>query len=105
MSSRHRTPSGERVLDWATTPRQSNVQASKRRDSMLRYRLISLLLAFAGCLCTTQGALAADNERITGVASFIAHHLCIDPIRVESSYDEMMHTYYDNGGNAIRLQF
>ena len=35
----------------------------------------------------------------------MATHTCVDPIRVVSSYDEVMHTFYDNEGNAIRLEF
>jgi hypothetical protein len=51
-------------------------------------------------------ALAAtDNTRVSGSDSFVARHTCADPIRVDSSWDEVMHTYYDSSGQATRLQF
>ena len=59
-------------------------------------RLIGLCLAIAVLPVFTTTALAADHERITGSADFVATHLCADPIRVVSSYDEVMHTFYDN---------
>ena len=48
---------------------------------------------------------AADHEMITGSVAFTANRLCVDPIRVEESFNEMMHTFYDNDGDAIRLSF
>jgi len=50
-------------------------------------------------------AEAADNQRISGSYAFTAYRLCADPIRVEGTYDEMMHVSYDNSGQAIRLSF
>jgi hypothetical protein len=48
---------------------------------------------------------AADRERITGSFSFTTNNICVDPIRVKGSFDEMMHTFYDNDGNAVRISF
>ena len=50
-------------------------------------------------------ANAADNRRISGDYAFTATRLCVDPIHVEGTYDEMMHAYYDANGDAIRLSF
>jgi hypothetical protein len=49
-------------------------------------------------------SVAADNFKITGSLALTTHD-CVDPIRVEESFDEMVHLFYDNDGNAIRLSF
>ena len=65
----------------------------------------------AACLmCIAAAALlpmarAADNSKISGSYSFTAHHLCADPVRVDGSYDEQVHIYYDQNGNPTRLAF
>lgn len=62
------------------------------------------------CIAAVAGVFApvsaaADHERITGSFAFTTNNVCVDPIRVEGSFNEMMHTFYDNDGNAIRLSF
>jgi len=52
-----------------------------------------------------QGVAAADNFKISGSYAFTDNALCSVPIRVAGSYDEMMHTFYDNAGDAFRMSF
>jgi hypothetical protein len=66
-------------------------------------RALSVAAALSGAFAVTAGA--ADNTKLTGSFSFSDSTTCVDPIQVTGSYDEQMHTYYDNNGNAIRLAF
>jgi hypothetical protein len=71
---------------------------------MSRYRSILLRLTLGLCAFAAV-AFAADHQRITGSFKFIDHFDCTDPFLVEGSYDEVMHTYDDRFGKAIRLAF
>src|SRR4051812_16728923 len=66
---------------------------------------VSGLVAAVVALVIVPISAAADNFKISGSYSFTANHLCADPIRIEGSYDEMVHTFYDNSGNAVRMSF
>ncbi len=73
---------------------------------MIRSRLVLTIAALlASASVTAAGSAAADNTKISGSYSFTAHHICTDPIRVVGSYDEMLHTFYDTSGSAVRLSF
>ena len=72
---------------------------------MLRKRLMVVLLMLMSLSLFAPVASAADQTRITGSFSFTTTSRCIDPIRGDGSYDEVMHTYYDRDGNPIRLSF
>src|SRR5262245_32800441 len=71
----------------------------------LRNRGIAVLSAFTTLLVVAAPALAADNIRIAGSDSFTDTHSCVDPLRVEITYDEMVHIFYDTNGNATQLLF
>lgn len=65
--------------------------------------LLTASVAIIGAFAMS--AAAADNVRISGSYSFVAHKTCVDPVRVAGSYDEMQHTFYDDAGNATRMAF
>lgn len=65
----------------------------------------TLVTALAVGLISVSVAAAADNTKISGSYSFTTHRLCTDPVRVDGSYDEMMHTFFDQNDNATRLSF
>jgi hypothetical protein len=50
-------------------------------------------------------AYPTDNTPDSGQDSFTTSHLCSDPVRVDSAWDIIIHTYYDQAGNAVRLAF
>jgi hypothetical protein len=56
-------------------------------------------------IASTLPSQAAGNEKITGSFSFTDSRTCATPIQVAGSYNEQMHTYYDNAGVATRLAF
>src|SRR5215510_12358125 len=62
-------------------------------EMKLHKRGVALVVALAGILLLAAPALAADHERIAGSGSFTDTSSCADPIQVDFSYDEMMHTY------------
>jgi hypothetical protein len=64
---------------------------------------VSAAAVVTGTLAATVGA--ADNTKLTGSFSFSDSTTCADPIQVTSSFDEQLHTYYDQNGNAVRLAF
>jgi flagellar basal body rod protein FlgG len=69
-------------------------------------RSIAATLATIGALvAATAVASAAENIRISGSFSFVDQDTCVNPIRVDGSYDETMHTYLDRSGNPVRLAF
>lgn len=49
--------------------------------------------------------MTPDSTRLTGSFSFVDSAICSDPVRVEGSYDEVMHTFYDQTGDPVRLAF
>src|SRR5579859_4196525 len=63
------------------------------------------MLASGVLAALAPSAAAADNTKLTGSFSFSDTGTCVDPIQVAGSYDETLHTYYDQNGNAIRLSF
>jgi hypothetical protein len=67
------------------------------------WRLIASSLFVATAVPSV--ALAADNEKIAGSFSFTSTRICADPVLVDGSYDEQMHTFYDSSGVAIRMSF
>src|SRR5438270_11749020 len=62
-------------------------------------------------VCTVLGgavamsAVAADNTKISGSYSYVDNGLCADPVQVDGTYNEMIHSFYDNAGNATRFSF
>jgi hypothetical protein len=66
---------------------------------------IALVAAIALAPAGRANASPADNSRSSGADSFTATGLCSDAIRVDSSWDVVIHTYYDASGTAVRLAF
>ena len=56
-------------------------------------------------LVETVPAGAASNAKLSGSYSYIATDVCQDPVHIDGQYDETVHTYFDQQGNAIRLAF
>jgi hypothetical protein len=50
-------------------------------------------------------ATAADNMKISGSYSYVDNTTCVDPMQVDGTYNQMIHTFYDNAGNATRFSF
>ncbi len=50
-------------------------------------------------------AVAADNTKISGSYSYVDNTTCVDPMQVDGTYDQTIHTFYDNAGNATRFSF
>ena len=50
-------------------------------------------------------AVAADNFRISGSSSFVDNGMCVDPVQIDSTYDQTIHSFYDKAGNATRVSF
>ena len=75
----------------------------------IRINASAAVMAAVASLTVSTGRAAAgtptDNTRASGSDSFVAMKTCSDPIRVDSSWDIMMHTYYNASGAATRLQF
>jgi hypothetical protein len=94
---------GRRPVGCAhTRPGRSRGGQDRIRIGALAVALTcGIVLAFI----VAASAAAADNIKLTGSFSFTDTTTCVDPIQVASSYDEQMHTFYDNDGNAIRLSF
>ena len=68
-------------------------------------RLLLPALAFAVVIAFTTAASAADHERVTGTFGFMDSWTCADPMMIEGTYDEVMHTFYDDDGNPVRFIF
>jgi hypothetical protein len=71
-----------------------------------------LCAVIAGCTVPVALAGAAagaatppDNLRTTGSDSFVTTTTCADPVRVDSTWDVMVHVQYDATGSASRLMF
>jgi len=69
-------------------------------------KLVGILSAF-GVLAgvVAMSAVAADNFRISGSYSYVDNGLCADPLQVDGTYNETIHSFYDNAGNATRVSF
>jgi hypothetical protein len=65
--------------------------------------VLSTCLVLAGAVAMS--AVAADNSKISGSYSYVDHGICADPVQVDSTYDEMIHSFYDKDGNATRVSF
>ena len=50
-------------------------------------------------------AVAADNFKISGSYSYVDNGICADPVQVDGTYNEMLHSFYDNAGNGTRVSF
>jgi hypothetical protein len=50
-------------------------------------------------------AVAANNLKISGSYSYVDNTLCADPVQVDGTYNEMLHSFYDNAGNETRVSF
>jgi hypothetical protein len=72
---------------------------------LVRRAVFVVILSTLPWVFLAGAATAAENSKISGSFSFTAHHICADPIRVDSSYDETMHVYVDSSGTPIRLAF
>ena len=73
---------------------------------MIRSRLVLTIAALlASAAGTASGSAAADNTKLSGSFDFTTYRICTDPIRIVGSYDEMIHTFYDTRGSAVRLSF
>jgi hypothetical protein len=94
----------DKEVNMAFTPRFASLTARLWLLKSLRSAL-GIFVALAALVAGTDDALAADNARISGSFSFVDRHTCSDPIRVDGSFNEVMHAYYDANGNAIRLAF
>jgi hypothetical protein len=57
----------------------------------------------AGAVAMSAGA--ADNTKIGGSYSYVDTSTCVDPVQVDGTYNQMIHTFYDNAGNATRFSF
>lgn len=53
----------------------------------------------------TMTAVAADNMKISGSYSYVDSGLCADPVQVDGTYNETLHSFYDNAGNETRVSF
>lgn len=51
------------------------------------------------------GATPTDNVKMSGTTSYIDHYNCADDMRVDSTWDVMVHVFYDAAGFAKRLEF
>ena len=68
---------------------------------------------FVGVLCAcgvlagvvAMSAVAADNQKISGSYSYVDNSTCVDPMQVDGTYNQMIHTFYDNAGNPTRFSF
>jgi len=59
----------------------------------------------AGVVGVVSNASAAENDKQSGAYTFTVSNICVDPIRVAGSYDEMVHTLYNQDGEAVRMSF
>lgn len=78
------------------------------RRSSRPARCIIAAACGVGTLVATSQALAASpttNVRISGSATFVDETTCADPIQVASTWDEMMHVFYNSAGAPTRLAF
>jgi hypothetical protein len=70
-------------------------------------RLVGVLSAcgvLAGVLAMS--AVAADNNfRISGSYSYVDTGLCADPVQVDGTYNQTIHSSYEKDGNATRVSF
>jgi hypothetical protein len=73
-------------------------------------RLVGNFVLTAAAWIATPFAAAAtaaptDNERATGAGTFIDRATCADPVRVDYSYDIVIHTFFNAAGDAYRMIF
>jgi hypothetical protein len=71
---------------------------------------VKKLAAVLGACVTLAGvvaasALAADNVRNSGSYSYVDYGTCVDPIQIDGTYDQVLHSFYDSAGNATRFSF
>jgi hypothetical protein len=73
------------------------------------HRVAQAILGAAAVTVVVAGAAsaadAADNQKLVGSYSFVDDATCADPVQVAGDYDETVHTFYDNDGQATRLSF
>lgn len=67
--------------------------------------MAAAMLLAASTVAQPVSATPTDNTRTVGTDSFTQRHVCTDPIRVDTTWDEMVHTYYDKAGDATRMSF
>jgi len=78
---------------------------------MLINRLVTALVIAAASTASAVGAVPAawatptENYRDSGSDSFTTSKVCSDPIRVDSTWSIVIHTFYDAAGTATRLAF
>ena len=65
--------------------------------------VLSAGAVLAGAVAMSAGA--ADNTKIGGSYSYVDTSTCVDPVQVDGTYNQMIHTFYDNAGNATRFSF
>src|SRR5579863_7911016 len=65
--------------------------------------VLSACAVLAGAVAIS--AVAADNTKISGSYSYVDHGICADPVQVDGTYNEMIHSFYDSAGNATRVSF
>ena len=65
--------------------------------------VLSACAVLAGALAMS--AVAADNMKISGTYSYVDTGLCAAPVQVDGTYNETIHSFYDNAGNEIRVSF
>ena len=65
--------------------------------------VLSACMVLAGAVAMS--AVAADNYRISGSFSYVDSEICADPVQVDSTYNQMIHSFYDKAGNATSVSF
>jgi hypothetical protein len=66
--------------------------------------VLSTCAVLAGVVAMT--AVAADNNsKVSGSYSYVDTGICADPVQVAGTYNQMIHSFYDNAGNATRVSF
>lgn len=73
----------------------------------MRRTIAALVVLLSQTMVGVSSASAgqADNEWISGSDSFVMHRACVDPVLVETSWREVVHTFYDRSGEPTRLTF
>ena len=77
-------------------------------ERMRRFTLATVVgaTAITAVVGTVSVANAADNDKsFVGTYSYTTTEMCTDPVHVEGVYDEMVHIFYNNDGEAIRASF
>jgi len=65
--------------------------------------VMSACVVLAGAVA--MNAIAADNYRISGSYSWVDHGICADPVQIDGTYDQMIHSFYDKAGNSTKVSF